>query len=307
MDSDFLKIKDPSLPLQEILQKVEKKLPRPESGLEQVDFSPASPGSLRQFDPLAIAYSFEKGISPPKFTNPRLWMIKGPIKWILIWIVNLYSLIDKKLSENRIKAFFSVLHELGRIRSEIRLLQKEKLEQTNNSEIKIQPSYWFPTITGLYWDLLPNDTIQSKQILLLGYDGGLTKKLLLKDKLKSAWVTSAAILENFKNSVYPNTQLIDWSLNWDEELSEVIIEIPLQYLSADEIDFFFRYLKSIKKTRLDVRFIFKKVNSKFPFEGLNITSIRIEKLPDYFRPLDFEIQNILPLREDIYFVHLSIE
>jgi hypothetical protein len=69
---------------------------------------------------LAAANAFEKGISPPKFTNPKLWFIRGPIKWVFVSLVNLYSFIDKKLSENRIRAFFSVLARTDPFEQEIK-------------------------------------------------------------------------------------------------------------------------------------------------------------------------------------------
>lgn len=78
----------------------------------------------KEFDPSFVASQFEKGISPPKFTNPKLWFIKGPLKTILIKFVEFYAIVDKKLSENRIKAFYSVLFEL--IKSKKRILRLEK-------------------------------------------------------------------------------------------------------------------------------------------------------------------------------------
>ncbi|MDX1960187.1 MAG: hypothetical protein SFU98_16580 [Leptospiraceae bacterium] len=99
--------------------------------IAELDSSPLSP-SEREFDPANTAYLFDKGISPPKFTNPALRFIKGPLKWIVIKLVEFYALLDKKLSENRIRAFYAVVHELilqkakmKRVESELSELRKE--------------------------------------------------------------------------------------------------------------------------------------------------------------------------------------
>lgn len=96
--------------------------------ISKIRFSPFSKRSHRDFDPSYTANLFEKGISTPKFTNPRLWFIRGPIHWLLKKGVSFYSLVDKKLSENRVRAFFQVLHELVLIKKNQEILS-QKLDE----------------------------------------------------------------------------------------------------------------------------------------------------------------------------------
>ncbi len=79
----------------------------------------------REFDPAFTANQFDKGISPPKFTNPRYWFIKGPLKFFINRLVDFYSLIDKKISENRIQAFHTVIYELIRTKKKLARLEKK--------------------------------------------------------------------------------------------------------------------------------------------------------------------------------------
>ena len=125
----IFEIHDSEINVSEIMKEIESNLSKRNINKEELnkiyraDFSPDSPGGYREFDPAYIANQFESGISPPKFQNKSLWFIRGPIKWIIVKLIELYSYVEKKLSFNRIRAFYSVVHELIVLKKRYDLLQ----------------------------------------------------------------------------------------------------------------------------------------------------------------------------------------
>ena len=117
-NKEVFEIQNSDINVPEIMAEIESSLQKRHIDKNEIEritklkLSADSPAGHREFDPSLTANLFEKGIAPPKFTNPRLWFIRGPLKWAIVKFTDLYSLVDKKLSENRIKAFYSVLHEL---------------------------------------------------------------------------------------------------------------------------------------------------------------------------------------------------
>jgi hypothetical protein len=130
----FFRIYDPNVNVEEIMDSIESRLNERNISKEDIEriskirFSPFANRSNRDFDPSFVANLFEKGISTPKFTNPKLWFLRGPLRYFLTKIVELYSLVDKKLSENRVRAFFHVLHELVVIKKKQEILSR-KMEE----------------------------------------------------------------------------------------------------------------------------------------------------------------------------------
>ena len=59
------------------------------------------------------------------FTNPIFKYIRGPIRYLLVKFIEGYSLFDKKVSENRIRAFFNVVYELVLLRKKYESLDKK--------------------------------------------------------------------------------------------------------------------------------------------------------------------------------------
>ena len=117
-NKEVFEIQNSDINVPEIMREIEASLKKRSIDKNEIEriaklkLSADSPAGHREFDPSLTANLFEKGIAPPKFTNPHLWFIRGPLKWAIVKFTEIYSLVDKKLSENRIKAFYSVLHEL---------------------------------------------------------------------------------------------------------------------------------------------------------------------------------------------------
>ncbi|MEM7179415.1 MAG: hypothetical protein AAF518_00765 [Spirochaetota bacterium] len=133
---------------EEIDAKIAKrKIPKAEiNKITGLNFQLSKAADSEKFDPSHTAYQFEKAIHLPKFTNPRYWFIRGPIKWVLIKFVSVYATVERKLSENRIKAFYSLIRELTQMKLrhqkleyELELLKKDY----NELKVSLQGGYRF--------------------------------------------------------------------------------------------------------------------------------------------------------------------
>jgi hypothetical protein len=154
-NKEIFEIQNSDINVAEIMRDIESSLRQRSIDKSEIDritrlqLTSDSPAGHREFDPSLTANLFEKGISPPKFSNPRYWFIKGPLKWIIIKVTEFYSLVDKKLSENRIKAFYSVLHELillkakhQRLESKLAELYKHVVELKASSKTDFQINFY---------------------------------------------------------------------------------------------------------------------------------------------------------------------
>jgi len=133
-EDSFFQIYDPEINVSDIMKDIKSKLKSRNISKEDVEristlrLSPFSKSNSREFDASHAANLFEKGISAPKFTNPKLWFLRGPLKWFITQFINFYALVDKKLSENRVRAFFQVLQEIVILKKKQDLLG-QKLEE----------------------------------------------------------------------------------------------------------------------------------------------------------------------------------
>lgn len=142
-DRPIFEIQDSDINVTEIMAEIESSLRRKNIDQEEISrisrlkLSTEIPQNYREFDPAETAHFFEKGISPPRFTNPIFKYIRGPLRWLLVKFIEGYSLFDKKVSENRIKAFFSVVYELLLLRKKHETLEKKFHEMYRDmNEIK---------------------------------------------------------------------------------------------------------------------------------------------------------------------------
>jgi hypothetical protein len=135
---EIFEIQNSEINVSELMQEIESNLKQrliDKTEIERIaklKISADSPAGHREFDPSLTANLFEKGIAPPKFSNPRYWFIRGPLKWAIVKFTEIYSIVDKKLSENRIKAFYSVLHELILLKVKHSKLEKKVNELYNH-------------------------------------------------------------------------------------------------------------------------------------------------------------------------------
>jgi hypothetical protein len=130
----IFEIQDSDINISEIMAEIESSLKKRNldsneiARITKLRLTPETPEGERQFDPAGTAHSFEKGINPPSFTNPIFKYIRGPLRWLFVKFIEGYSLFDKKVSENRIKAFFSVIYELVLLRKKYEVLEKKFLD-----------------------------------------------------------------------------------------------------------------------------------------------------------------------------------
>ena len=130
----IFEIQDSEINVSEIMAEIESNLKQRNLDISEIErvsklrLTPEVPLGQRQFDPSETANSFEKGISPMGFTNPIFKYIRGPIRYLLVKFIEGYSLFDKKVSENRIRAFFNVVYELVLLRKKYEALEKKFYE-----------------------------------------------------------------------------------------------------------------------------------------------------------------------------------
>ena len=141
--SKLIEIHDTEINSVELVKEIEEKLFRRQIDLQEIeriaklDTSPASPLGNRKFDPLETSHLFDKGIAPPKFTNPVFRYIPGPVRWMISKFIDGYSLFDKKVSENRIRAFYSAVYEIVLLRKKLNEMDRKLSDLIQNySELK---------------------------------------------------------------------------------------------------------------------------------------------------------------------------
>lgn len=143
-EKSIFEIQGSDINVKEIMEEIESRIKLRKIDLEELErisklkIQPSS-GGARSFDPAFTANLFQKGVSTPSFSNPAYWFVRGPIKWFITKFVFLYSLFDKKISDNRIRAFYNVVHELIELRAKCNRLEK-KLEEVTKDYIELRSS-----------------------------------------------------------------------------------------------------------------------------------------------------------------------
>ncbi len=321
--SPFLEIRDPELSVQEIIQEIESKivLPPPSSleweRISKMEFQPESPEGFRKFDPAGTAFLFEKGISPPKFTNPKLWFIKGPFKFLLTRIIEFYGLVDKKLSENRIKAFFSVLHELIRLTKRIQKIEirLEKFYSTYLLKKDISPDYQnidFGWSTFQYfdmpgklnlWDNAIADLKSKNQVtVLLPTWGYILKELTIANIRFEAFSNIEEEVNFIKSKISSHISKVNSLFPLRSFLppnSDVLIFIPLNRFPSFLLNQLFIELSSGMTKGHDVYFSMQSDHAadSSPFQDIEVTKVDVKKLPAYLEPLGFARERNLTHQE----------
>ena len=80
--------------------------------IRNLSFTPVSPAGGRGFDPAITSELFELPVATPDFQSRKFRYLKGPLKWLAGRLFRALVQINDKLSENKIQAFYNVVHEL---------------------------------------------------------------------------------------------------------------------------------------------------------------------------------------------------
>ncbi|EMF79718.1 hypothetical protein LEP1GSC188_1601 [Leptospira weilii serovar Topaz str. LT2116] len=325
---ELFEIRDSRINVREIMEEIESKLKKNPSTKEDIEkfthwkFSPPSPEGYRDFDPAEIAHLFEKGISPPKFSNPKLRFVRGPLKWLLIRFAEFYSFLDKKLSENRTRAFYSVLHELILIRCENQNL-KRKMESFYSEFLEWNQAIGKEIRPEFLWaneDLYSENTVEesenfllesidpSEKVLVLSPGWGKILKQLLKLDFKFdsvSWNKSCS--EFIGNSITTNTYLEEpGAIPKDcSKYSKIIIYENLSIHPHWLIEKTLRALSLGVSSGTEIRFRFSNENSNYPspFLPLRLTKIQEPLIRNYLKQLGF--RNIIEKKSEDGFTVLS--
>jgi len=309
----IFEIKDSGINVEEIMQELESSLKKRNVTREEIErisnqsFSPKSPAGFREFDPAFTANLFEKGISAPKFTNPSLWFIKGPFKWMVVKLVEIYSFVDKKLSENRIRAFYNVLHELILLRSKHETLlkryerfYKEFLELKAIIQEKVQPDFEISVIQYKNPKLIEeSDEIileeiskNSKNTLVLFPEWG---DFLLKLRTKKIQFDSISFSKNqfdhIKKQITDNVRFTDdlASLNFSG-FDSIVFQSNINLIPNWKIELLLKRIaeKSDKPTKVYLRFSEKDISSNSPFQPSYPTRVDLSEIRPFLKNLGYK-------------------
>ncbi len=80
--------------------------------VKNLSFTPVSPSGLTGFDPALTSDLYESPVLPPDFSSNKYRYLIGPLKIVARRLFNFFSHLFDKLSENKIQAFYNVVHEL---------------------------------------------------------------------------------------------------------------------------------------------------------------------------------------------------
>ncbi|TGK02987.1 hypothetical protein EHQ53_05855 [Leptospira langatensis] len=326
--SDIIEIKDSSVNVRELMEEIESRLARKPVSKEELDrlsrwkFSPQSPEGYREFDAAETAHLFEKGISPPKFTNPRFKYIRGPIRWAFIKLIELYSFLDKKLSENRTRAFYSVLNELILLRGDHEKL-KRKFEKFYNEFVELNYSLKREISPDFVWSnefLYEEESLEESEtvilsrlnpgdsVLAINPEWGKFLKQLLKAQIEfKAIVWNSAQYSYIKEHITNSIQY----LSFDEMLpapplpTKIVSHSNLCLLPNWVLEKLFKSLAT--KTSPGTEFIFRYSNYSnrlvSPFQPVLLTQIEDSALREFIHKLGFK--NIVETKSNDGFVVLS--
>ncbi|MBE7413044.1 MAG: hypothetical protein L6Q54_13310 [Leptospiraceae bacterium] len=311
---DFvIEIKDSSINVEDIMRELESSLSKRNVSKDEIErisgfrFSPKSLAGFREFDPSFTANLFEKGISVPKFTNPSLWFIKGPLKWIVVKLVEVYSFVDKKLSENRIRAFYNVLHELILLRSKHEALMqryekfyKDFLELQALINEKVQPDFEISVVryqNSKHIDesdemILKELSSNTKKTLILFPEWGDFLLKLRAEKISFESVSfSKHQFEYIKKEITDNVQFSEDLVSIDfSEFDSIVFQCNANLIPNWKIELLLKTIleKSKKNTKVFLRFSEKEISCNSPFQPSHPTKIVFSEVRPYLKNLGYK-------------------
>lgn len=308
---EIFEIQNSDINVVELMAEIESSLKQRSVDKKEIEritnlkLSADSPAGHREFDPSFTANLFEKGIAPPKFTNPRFWFIHGPLKWAIIKFTEIYSLVDKKLSENRIKAFYSVLHELILLKSRHRKLEL-KVEELYKQIVEIRTSSRPSFFQNEFYDSNKplDDNFSKSNLRILS----LLKKeqnalVLLPDwdnflnLLRLNTISFHAVVQNKNQFDYISSKITNQITNIHliqefsdyKQYSSVILHCNASLLPAWILETLLQKFKSFsdKNTQFFLRFSNSSLYIHSPFQENYQTRIDLEKIVPHLRELGF--------------------
>lgn len=307
----FIEIQDPEINIEEIMQAIESRLkarnisPEDIERISKIQFTPKDLEGIRKWDPAYTASLFEKGISVPKFTNPKLWFLKGPLKYLLAKFVEFYSMVDKKLSENRVRAFYQLLHEVILLKKKqemlsqkIETLFKSYLTTTQEKSYQYSIHQYLPlSITYEYESDIP-----SESDFLLDFVRDVQPVLIYFPE--SFRFLEYCNIKNLQYKVYTPYQedillikkhITDQVVNYEDisNCQSVLFHANAKLFSAK---FWENILRTWSNWKNDLRFVIRYKNSDnsplSPFADTLPLQINESLLPSYLRSFGFKIVHI---------------
>ncbi len=311
VNQEVFEIKNSEIDVTSIMADIESNLKRRAidkteiERIKQLKISAETPVGHRPFDPSHVANLFEKGISPPRFSNPKYWFVKGPLKWAIHKFTDFYSLVDKKLSENRIKAFYSVVYELILLRTQYERLERkfnDLYKITLNSETEnnnYQYSSMFYNHDELLSEKFSNENVrignliskESKTLILLPAADNFLN-LLRWNKIDFHLITDKKQqLEYIQKQLTKNIEYVEsiQSFTNFKNYKNILIHSNLCLLNPKTIE---RIIQNIleqadKNTQVLLQFSNHTLQTISPFRENFQTYIEVDHLETYLRNLGF--------------------
>ena len=267
--------------------------------IARLSFTPPSPAGLGKFDPLGTASLFEKGISPPGFTNPRFRFIKGPFKWLVLKLVNLYGMVDRKLSENRTRAFYNIVHEIIMLNNRMDVLNEriesvyEKLDSVLKKDSSDISGYYLPGNFFLRAKNSHDDDIVSKlkkvkTLVLLPGRGEFLDELKKKGIPFGSMVADKTSLEYIRKNFDSSARLADSAgfREW-KNYRQIVVYRKMDSFSSIELENLFGLIKKYCSGGTVVFMNYAAAKNNLPFEDNQQLTVRPELLKTYLRERGF--------------------
>lgn len=330
-EDSIFEIRNSNVNILQILKEIESQLPKKEVDLKDIQrISELNSDKLqakrfRFFDPAHTAYLFEKGINPPKFSNPKFWFIKGPIRWLVYKLIDLYSLFDKKVSENRTKAFYNLVHEVMLLKQKqesfeekfYELLQdyvtlKSRITKESSSNLQEIKNFYINPIqerieTTLFEKVKENKP--EKILLLFPISFHLVKTLEFSNIPFIAITNESENYEFLKTNYTQNILFLENVFNWDkiQEFNHIIIGQNLSNFPSWNLQELFLQLQkhTSNKTQIYTWYKNSTISSTNPFQENFPTRIVFELLDEYFEKINFFVLNRTILEDETFLITIQ--
>ncbi len=140
---DIFEIHAPGIDSQEIVETIENRVQErgydldEQRRIERLSFAPVSPASEHVFDPAVTSELFERPVPAPDFRSPKYRRFRGPLKTFARLLFNFFSSLHDKLSQNKIQAFYNVVHELIAVNYRLERMQS-RLESVSGENFELR-------------------------------------------------------------------------------------------------------------------------------------------------------------------------